>query len=300
MVKSLRGYTAPFLCSILEYCPALKKLTLPSLNDLTVAEAISRFIGNHCLAIFDLMASKEFQDSEEIMVDIMESLQGPQLESIGVCRLFEGLEVLGAQDHAFWNNAISLEDAVVAEWVSTRIRVLKIAVKFTPDGREPKYLADPMKATWSEEDYHHWKMLGKYYSQIGSCTNLEILTIKAAGLHPPDDEGCIVKISFWDTSLPGLQALEDGMSGQIGFLSKFADLPKLQELKGSFTVTTMEVAARMGERELDWFAHHLPSLKKAVFLTAPYQQKDSHDVPDIICGLQQRCPELELVDYVFI
>ncbi|KAF9133210.1 hypothetical protein BGW39_010321 [Mortierella sp. 14UC] len=162
------------------------------------------------------------------------------------CRALEILKVQKSSIENSRRNCLMLEAAVLKEWVCTRIRNLAIIVEFAPDGRGPKYLNDPTKATWTEEDHHHYRMLDKFYTQIGSLTQLEVLTMQASGFNTLHCKRSHGKIPFRETCLPGLLALEDEVTGQIGFLSRWAGLRKLRDLRGSFSVTTKEAVARMG------------------------------------------------------
>lgn len=123
-------------------------------------------------------------------------------------------------------------------------------------------------AIWTEQDHGHWSMLDKFYTQIWSLVELEILSLHSA-VTPTilGADGVSTEVSFRLTSLLGLLALEDAASGQIGFLSRWSKLNKLQELRRLFSVNTKETKARMGEREIDWFVTHLPALKLVEFMS---------------------------------
>ncbi|KAF9119105.1 hypothetical protein BGW39_000567 [Mortierella sp. 14UC] len=122
-----------------------------------------------------------------------------------------------------------------------------------------KFLDDQYKSTWTEVEHRHWDNLGKFYSQIGSLTELEILNLKtverANELQNP------AQMYF-----PGLFALEDVAKNEIGHLSKWAGLVKLRELRGSVNWTLPLVLERIGKREVDWFVEHMPALRVATFV----------------------------------
>jgi hypothetical protein len=216
------------------------------------------------------------------------------------CHVLETLKVvkesgLGLSDKV----ALSLEDAVETAWVCTRIRYLTILVKITPDGRDPKYLAEPTMLTWTEQDHHHWEMLDKFYTQIGLLRELEILSLKAVGTVPSGrDRG--TDVPFREACLPGLLALEDSTktTGQIGFLSRWAGLDKLQELTGSFSVTTQEVCCRMGKREVEWFVEHLPALRTATLVPTTVGKSYTFWIPKIVQDLQGLRPEVSFVEFL--
>ncbi|KAG0079909.1 hypothetical protein BGZ90_001318 [Linnemannia elongata] len=189
------------------------------------------------------------------------------------------------------------------------LRELTLPVWITPEGRDPKYLYiynhhHPSKASWTERDHRHWEELGKFYAQIGSLTRLEVLNLKAIGEDYLELTG---SLSPFETCLPGLLALEDPTTtdGQIGHLSKLTGLTKLRELRGSFVWTNKEAAARMGEREVDWFATHLPALRIATFVarvdkedqgfTAESESGSSCRRIEELCQLlESRRPELHI------
>ncbi|KAG0262472.1 hypothetical protein BGZ95_004017, partial [Linnemannia exigua] len=181
------------------------------------------------------------------------------------------LEVLKAHDDYSINNNPLIKEAVVTEWACTRMRHLEIAVEFTPDGRDPEYLADPTKMSWKEQDHEHWGMLDTFYTQIGKLENLEVLNIKSVmtySLHDEenDDEG----ILYMATCLPGLWHWRMKRLVKLDFCRGGRGLTKLRDLSGSFLVTTQDVAARKGEREAEWFITHLPALRRATLLNLSY------------------------------
>lgn len=75
----------------------------------------------------------------------------------------------------------------------------------------------------------------------------------AAGSNPPDAQGVATDLPFKDSCLSGILAVEDTTAGQIEFLSCWSGLTKFPEIHGSFSVTTKEASARIGEREVYWF-----------------------------------------------
>ncbi|KAF9147421.1 hypothetical protein BG015_010958 [Linnemannia schmuckeri] len=120
-------------------------------------------------------------------------------------------------------------------------------------------------------------MLDKLYTRIGTLVSLEVLKIKSQGVSVRPN-GVLNQIPFRTTSLPSLLALEDAATGQLGFLSKWSGLIKLQDLYGSFLWTTKETMARMGKREVDWVVAYLPALRRAAFLGMRYSDTTSDDI----------------------
>ncbi|KAG0290281.1 hypothetical protein BGZ96_006282 [Linnemannia gamsii] len=181
----------------------------------------------------------------------------------------EGLEVFSATSHGDLRNiCLIFANAIESEWVCRGIRELILGVWVTGSGANPEYMKDESKATWTDNNHRHWDDLGKFYSQIGALTRLEILDLRAVGQiemsfhHTPERE---YFISLNETCFPGLLALEDAEQGKIGYLSKLAGLTQLRELRGSFVWTQKDNSAMIGEQEVDWFVNHLPSLEMATF-----------------------------------
>ncbi|KAK3836886.1 MAG: hypothetical protein J3R72DRAFT_423737 [Linnemannia gamsii] len=253
---------ALILCSILKHWATLEKLKLPSLRDSTNIQAVSKTIDDHCPYITNLCTSPP--NGQETFMCIMKRLPEQQLQTLQATDIFDesssalsstvfarhsetlhtivfpapqilksttlqailtfcrALEVLKAHDDYSIYNTLAIEDAV-----ATEIRHLEIAVEFTPDGSDPGYLADPTKTSWKNQDHEHWGMLDKFYTQIGNLENLELLHIKSAKANLPFDEeedDEYEGIPYSATCLPGLLALEDEATGQIGFLSRWDGL----------------------------------------------------------------------------
>ncbi|KAG9071832.1 hypothetical protein KI688_006048 [Linnemannia hyalina] len=146
---------------------------------------------------------------------------------------------------------------------------------------------------WGKADHAHWEMLGKFYSQIGSLTELRVLDLRsAASIHIPTevDSNHMQEIAFEEDCLPGMLILEDP-SKRLGYLSKLAGLTKLRELRGSIVWKHMADEGRMGEQEVDWFVEHLPALTVAHFLPKGYKYPEEgvekeEEVPGVLQLLQ--------------
>ncbi|KAK3847907.1 MAG: hypothetical protein J3R72DRAFT_431045 [Linnemannia gamsii] len=207
------------------------------------------------------------------------------------------LEVLIASDNYRRGIAYDLDEkSEINEWACTRLRHLVLTVFLTSDGRDPKYLADPTMATWTEKDRNHWRMLDTFYTRIGSLKELQVLTLRAAGTELKYGWR-LGDLPFREACLPGLLALEDTANGKIGFLSKWEGLTKLREVRGSFSVLTKEVSARMGKREVDWLATHLPALRLISLWKSGYTQSLPDDTsPKIVRDLKQLRPELDFIE----
>ncbi|KAF9150313.1 hypothetical protein BG015_007884 [Linnemannia schmuckeri] len=227
--------------------------------DKNAIQNVGKTLGEYCPEIIDLSLRTECGNNGNVLARIMEQIPEPQL-----------------------SNSLLPNDAVAAEWACTRIRYLEIAVMFTSDGKDLGCLADQIKATWTEQDHNHWDMLNKFYTQIGALVKLEVLKIKSTGALPQGVDGVPAEVPFRDTCLPGLLALEDKKSDQIGFLSRWSGLTKLRELKGSFNWANKEARARMDEGEVEWFVTHLPALSHASFVDVSYSMNPLDRIPVIL------------------
>ncbi|KAF9123362.1 hypothetical protein BGX30_001491 [Mortierella sp. GBA39] len=341
--SSYTGYQAPLLCRVLEHCPALEYLLVPSLRDLVDSEKVAATIGKHCPHITSLVMPQPFGDNKgATIMSIMEAIPGQQLKTfkqfayldhspdklraawtrhsktlqrieLTSCRTLasavltavltncQALEVLELSEFYLSKCCLTLEDAIMDEWACTKIRTLSIPVKLTPDGKSPVYLTDPSKGWWKKDDHVNWEMLGKFYAQIGSLTELRVLDLRsAASIHAPSEVAPhhMQEVPFEENCLPGMLVLGDPFT-RLGYLSELAGLTKLQELRGSIVWKHMAEEARMGEREVDWFAHHLPALSVAHFLPKGYNFSEKRvlkgEVPEVMQLLQTRCPNLVLV-----
>ncbi|KAF9335867.1 hypothetical protein BGZ91_010297 [Linnemannia elongata] len=341
--SSYAGYQAPLLCRILEHCPALESLSIPSLRDMEVSEKVAETIGKHCSLITTLRMLRPFEDNKGAsMMSMMEAIPGQQLKSFQLfayvdyfsdrlraawtrhsetlqrieltsCRTLasavlrtvltqcQALEILVLSEFYSTKCCLTLEDAVMDKWACTRIRTLSIPVKLTPDGKSPFYLTDPSKTWWRGDDHAHWEMLGKFYAQIGSLTELRVLDLRsAASIHIPSVVALehMQEVPFQKNCLPGMLVLENP-STRLGYLSKFARLTKLQELRGSIVWRHMAEEAKMGERDVDWIVEHFPALSVAHFLPKEhnYQEEGTpkDDIPEVLQLLQTRLPNLVMV-----
>ncbi|KAK3838918.1 MAG: hypothetical protein J3R72DRAFT_492791 [Linnemannia gamsii] len=95
---------------------------------------------------------------------------------------------------------------------------------------------------WTVGEHRHWENLGKFYTQIGSLTELEILDLKT--VERINERGEPPNIYF-----PGFFALEDVGKGEIGYFSQWAGLVKLRNLRGLVKWTVPLVVERIGKRE---------------------------------------------------
>ncbi|KAF9147418.1 hypothetical protein BG015_010955 [Linnemannia schmuckeri] len=180
------GYPLSTLRSILQHCPApentfliiMEQIQERQLESIHVVEFYDEFSKKLINAAFmrhsDTLHQVQFSDCHQ--------LKSCTLQAILVsCRALEIFKVSKAVKHARSSQlSLSLEDAVVNAWACTDIQKLAITVSLTSDGRDPAYFADPIMATWIEQDHDHWKMLDKFYTHIGLLKKLTYLNLEGA------------------------------------------------------------------------------------------------------------------------
>ncbi|KAG0272360.1 hypothetical protein BGZ95_011902 [Linnemannia exigua] len=296
---------APVFRIVLEQCPFLEALAIPNLgllSDDTLFAIAS--IGELCPHISELSFPEGCLVEHAMM--ILDGLPRQQLKSL-CFRYYQDPDpepmIATWVQHSNTLQKIELSNCTqvgsiviqaalttceALEWVCTKLRELEIVVWVTANGMSPDYISDQSKVTWEEADHHHWETLGKLYSQIGALTRLEILDLRAVGQVdiPIDHNERVYFHQPSETCLPGLLALEDPSTGQIGYLSKFEPLTRLRELRGSFVWTQKNVQDRIGNREVDWFVDNLPALEVATFKGKDYSEH--------LQSLELRRPDLKV------
>ncbi|KAF8936184.1 hypothetical protein BGZ47_009624 [Haplosporangium gracile] len=314
-VPSLRNtvVTEKVAETIGKHCPHITSLVMPRPfldNKGVTIMAMMQAIPAQQLKTFVLFAYREYFPDRLVAAWTRhsETLQRIELTS---CRTIastalrtalvncRSLEVLELTEFYSSKCCLTLEDAVMDKWACTKLRTLNIPVKLTTNGKSPLYLTDSSKGWWMKEDHAHWDMLGKFYAQIGSLTELRILDLRsAASIHTPSevDPDHMKEIAFEENCLPGMLVLEDLTKERLGYLSKLAGLTQLQELRGSIVWKRMPEDGRMGEREVEWLVAHLPVLSVAHFLPKGYkyseERVEANEVPEVLQALQSRRPEL--------
>ncbi|KAG0376018.1 hypothetical protein BGX24_008388 [Mortierella sp. AD032] len=253
------------IASIGELCPRISELSFP--EGCLVENAMMILEGLPCQQLKSL-CFRHYQDPDPepmIATWVQHSTTLRQIELSNCTKVgsvviqaalttCEALEVLHVSGRAGQENVCLLfVHAVAHEWVCTKLRELEIVVWVTQNGMSPDYMSDQSKMTWEEVNHQHWEMLGKLYSQIGALTRLEILDLRAVGQVDiptlPTDRVLFLQPS--ETCFPGLLALDDPSTGQIGYLAKLESLIRLRELRGSFVWMQTNVQGRIGEKEVD-------------------------------------------------
>ncbi|KAG0263826.1 hypothetical protein BGZ95_003713 [Linnemannia exigua] len=254
-----------------ELCPRLSELTFrnggwstlgPMIRD---AIPVQQMRSLYCFNIDDpdIKAMTDTWTKHSTTLQRIEFLQANRISSqviqaaLRTCEALEVFKIASQKEEG--GISLFLEHAAGCEWVCKRMRVLEITVLIEPKAKSLKYLDDPTKETWTEDEHRHWENLGKFYTQIGSLTELEILDLKTVERFSERGEPST-------KYFPGLFALEDVGKGEIGYLSKWAGLVKLRELRGSVKWTVPLVMERIGKREVDWFVDHMPALRMATFV----------------------------------
>ncbi|KAF9128996.1 hypothetical protein BGW39_004566 [Mortierella sp. 14UC] len=194
-----------------------------------------------------------------------------------------GLEEFIVLAHS-WNcsTKIDLEDAV-KPWVCTRLTKLTLRVAF-PDLRpaligraatlKPYYeRASPFFLTWEERE--QFSQLEKLYTNIGSLTRLEELTLWAKPIPPANANPQVIAdngppddwwISYRFYSFPGLLSLGDTKIGRPGYLHLLKGLKNLRVLMGSVSIDARETTKTVWWDEIEYMEKHWPKLMKTEFL----------------------------------
>lgn len=320
---------APFIHTILGHTPALESLRFPRF-DYSNTSSITKAIAELCPRLSHLSFPQGGQDYQ--ITSVLEGFPVQRLQSLycssfvdpdlgslittwkrhsttlraiectnttrfsssitkgalTTCEALETFRVTGNEGGV----SMSLACAVESEWVCKRIKVLDIVVLIYAHDRSPKFTTDPSKETWTEDDHRKWEVLGKFYSQIGSLTELQELGLRTVSNHykpTPSSE----------TVFPGLFALDDPVSRQIGHLSKLAGLTKLRVLRGSVRWTIPEVMDRIGKREVDWVVNHLPALRVATFVVQNNNGMiGARPIRHLLRTLEKKRPELKFCHVV--
>ncbi|KAK3838914.1 MAG: hypothetical protein J3R72DRAFT_448185 [Linnemannia gamsii] len=210
-----------------ELCPRLSELTFRNGGWSTLgamirdAVPVQQMKSLLCFAL-DEPESKAMMDAWTRHSTTLRRIEFPQASRLSTrviqaalrtCEALEVFKVSGQKGEG--RISLSLEHAVESDWVCKRMRELDITILIEPQAKSLKYLNDPAKETWTVDEHRHWENLGKFYTQIGSLTELEILDLKT--VERIIERGEPSKMYF-----PGLFALEDVGKGEIGYLSKWA------------------------------------------------------------------------------
>ncbi|KAG0047024.1 hypothetical protein BGZ90_008025 [Linnemannia elongata] len=283
--------TSAIIKAITELCPRLSRLSFPVLEGFPVQRLQSLYCSP--LPDPDSRALNATWTRHSTTLQTVECTNMTRLSSLiikGALTTCEALETFRVTGKVTWDEGgvcLSLADAVESEWICKRIKVLDIVVLIYAHDKSPKFTTDPSKETWTEDDHRKWEVLGKFYSQIGSLTELQELDLKTVSNHnkpAPSSE----------TAFPGLFALEDPESGQIGHLSKLSGLTKLRVLRGSVRWTIPEVMERIGKREVDWIVDHLPALRVATFVLQNNNGMiGARPIRQLLRILEKKRPELQ-------
>lgn len=303
--------TSAIIKAITELCPRLSHLSFPQggfgsqITSVLEGFPVQRLQSLFCSPLQDpdSRALNATWTRHSTTLQTIECINMTRLSSLIIkgalttCEALETFRVTGrVTGRVTWDEGgvcLSLADAVESEWICKRIKVLDIVVLIYAHDKSPKFTTDPSKETWTEDDHRKWEVLGKFYSQIGSLTELQELDLKTVSNHnkpAPSSE----------TAFPGLLALEDPESGQIGHLSKLSGLTKLRVLRGSVRWTIPEVMERIGNHEVDWVVDHLPALRVATFVLQNNNGMiGARPIRQLLRTLEKKRPELQFCDTVF-
>ncbi|KAG0379423.1 hypothetical protein BGX24_000446 [Mortierella sp. AD032] len=331
MPSSYSGFLESPLCSILEYCPTLEYLIVPSLKSTEISEKVAKTVGKHCQRVVSLKMPQPFMDSKGVtMMALAEAIPPQQLKTF---ELFGYLDDFPGRMIAAWTrhsetlqkielsncrrlasatlrtavmNCRALEVLELTEFYSSRCCLtLEDAVMDKWACTKLRILNIPVKLTRSGKSPEYLndrsgpRSLG-HAGKIGFLSDLEILDLRSgASFHAPSsmDPEHIQEIRAEETCLPGMLVLDNLTYGRLGYLSRLSGLTKLLELRGSIVWKNMDAGARIGHREVDWFVDNLPALRVAHFMPREnkyLEEEQRQEVPKLFLDLQSRRPEINL------
>ncbi|KAK3837931.1 MAG: hypothetical protein JOS17DRAFT_732226 [Linnemannia elongata] len=195
-----------------------------------------------------------------------------------------GLEEFVVLPHSYRSSTkIDLVDAIVGPWVCTRLKKLVLTVAF-PDIRPIMAVGSPTIKPYydrsepfflTSEEREQFAQLEKLYTNIGSLTKIEELTLYAKPIPPATATAEAIAASsspeeWWIRyryfSFPGLLSLGDKKTGCPGYLHLLKGLTNLQQLMGSVAIDNKDTIKTVWWEEIEFMDKHFPKLMKTEFL----------------------------------
>lgn len=196
-----------------------------------------------------------------------------------------GLEEFVVLPHSYRSNTqIDLADAIVGPWVCTHLKTLVLTVAF-PDLRPFMNVGSPTTKCYYDrsapfffltpEEREQFTQLEKLYTNIGSLTKIEDLTLYAKPIPPAtataeaiaagsSPEDWWVRYRYF--AFPGLLSLGNKKTGCPGYLHLLKGLTNLRELKGSVAIDNKDSIKTVWWDEIEFMDKHFPKLMKTEFL----------------------------------
>ncbi|KAF8947012.1 hypothetical protein BGZ47_010542 [Haplosporangium gracile] len=255
------------LVRLMEVMPAhtLEKVKLNNFEYLLHPTTTRRIFSNHARSLRTVNLRYAMHMSSKEMLTILE-----------LCEALE--EFKRHSDPNAGDDFITLKDAVSVPWACKKIRHLELTIGIPGLFVYAPYYArlGEIPLVLSDDEQQLFTMLEKFYTQIGSLTDLEYLDLRAVEYVDIDEDGTEPPAPFdnhsgddriYDNTFPGMLNLPNSETGKPGYLSLLGEWTKLKELRGSVCVDTKASMATVGEREVDWFLEHWSALERVDFFS---------------------------------
>ncbi|KAF9128997.1 hypothetical protein BGW39_004567 [Mortierella sp. 14UC] len=170
---------------------------------------------------------------------------------------------------------LGIEDLVAEEWACNGLKHLEMRVDWGEfKNRVPyhlrkidKPLQDAPDLVETEEDLERWALLERFYRQIGTLNQLEVLSLKATyhgandHYYPPP----FYEYDDWRSPdrawFPQMFTLGDNKPNRRAYLTWFSNLHNLRELRRSIHLISPAIKMTLGPAEYRGMATHWPHLK---------------------------------------
>ncbi|KAF9901064.1 hypothetical protein EC991_006575 [Linnemannia zychae] len=167
--------------------------------------------------------------------------------------------------------------------LASRMRLTIPSEQAKPDGSEE--FAGIMAR---EANERRWTRLERFYKQLGTLTNLEVLDLRGTSGFPEEEPTNQLR-PYTEYTLPRLLSLANDDKStalmdqgtvklerrgkKVGYLSELGGLTKLRELRGSFRIDRPTVKMYLGQREVEFMHQHWPELRLIELLPPDYETR---------------------------
>ncbi|KAF9095160.1 hypothetical protein BGX23_000936 [Mortierella sp. AD031] len=308
------------LVSIFDRAPAVTELHIPNLGTHIDITRMAQSISESCPRIKRVYQHGRLDEDQEFALEVVHALPEQQLEFLSYADLRwcadvvavvqrhsttlrelrlvsclgvrskaiqtilctgHVLEVLWIEPYQLANSAITLDDAIAAEWACTRMQQLQIAVSNVPivaadNNNEEPYYKRPAPIVLTGYERNKFSQLELFYRQIGRLT--EMVHLKLMAVPVPVD--CEEVDSAWRTGaysdvwFPSMLSLGDEATGRPGYLSLFGGLKKMRSFNGSVRAKTPETRVTIGQNEAEWIIASWPKLEVIDFCSSRPRDDD--------------------------
>jgi hypothetical protein len=321
------------LLVMLEYIPNVTTLCLPRIRRPADVHLVGQIAVERCPNVRNLAQVSCWEDdSLSVLVPVVQAMPMLSLQSIGMtflreredpffpalerhissltCITFDWCEVSSRsiqmilcffpflekfETAHFYNRecVLTLEDATVFPWASTRLTSLGLVIDLGE-----MYVPDLDWEDLTQEEQATLTLLDAFYSQIGVLTSMRKLTLQVlVGSEEEYDKNdfYIETPAYRKRCFPGMLKLGAGMrSKNRGWLECLSGLNKLEYLHGSFNVAVGYEECLMGQDEAMWIARYWTSLKSADFLCEDDMLVLVSGIPSCLVWLKERLRGLHI------